>query len=163
MTPLPAVSPDPHTCDLCLNQINAGSRFAHATMLGGNVNYRAHAACEDLYGVIGDPAARLLDRREVFAANLPHLTPSDLCETLQAHPQEEIVRLLALRQRLQPPTLPEYIEAARTTDLVNTVKHAALGLLSEIGEVYGVLARIERGDNINRAERNALRGDGDHR
>lgn len=52
-------------------------------------------------------------------------------------------------------TLPEYIEQTRTTDLVNTVKHAALGLLSEVGEVYGVLARIERGDPLNRAERMA--------
>lgn len=50
-------------------------------------------------------------------------------------------------------TLPEYIEQTRTTDLVNTVKHAALGLISEIGEVYGVLARVERGDKIDRAER----------
>jgi hypothetical protein len=50
-------------------------------------------------------------------------------------------------------TLPEYIEQTRSTDLVNTVKHAALGLISEIGEVYGVLAKIERGDRIDRAER----------
>ena len=50
-------------------------------------------------------------------------------------------------------TLPEYIAQTRSTDLVNTVKHAALGLISEIGEVYGVLARIERGDDIERAER----------
>jgi len=50
-------------------------------------------------------------------------------------------------------TLPEYITATRSTDLVNTVKHAALGLISEVGEVYGVLAKIERGDPLNRAER----------
>ena len=50
-------------------------------------------------------------------------------------------------------TLPEYIEQTRTTDLVNTVRHAALGLISEVGEVYGVLAKIERGDSIDRAER----------
>jgi len=50
-------------------------------------------------------------------------------------------------------TLPEYITATRSTDLVNTVRHAALGLISEIGEVYGVLAKIERGDKIDRAER----------
>ena len=50
-------------------------------------------------------------------------------------------------------TLPEYITATRTTDLVGTVKHAALGLISEVGEVYGVLAKIERGDPLNRAER----------
>ncbi len=50
-------------------------------------------------------------------------------------------------------TLPEYIEQTRSTDLVNTVKHAALGLISEVGEVYGVLAKIERGDRIDRAER----------
>ena len=50
-------------------------------------------------------------------------------------------------------TLPEYITATRTTDLVNTVKHAALGLISEVGEVYGVLAKIERGDKIDQAER----------
>jgi len=50
-------------------------------------------------------------------------------------------------------TLPEYIKQTRTTDLVNTVKHAALGLISEVGEVYGVLAKIERGDKIDRAER----------
>ena len=50
-------------------------------------------------------------------------------------------------------TLPEYITATRTTDLVNTVRHAALGLISEVGEVYGVLAKLERGDKIDRAER----------
>ncbi len=50
-------------------------------------------------------------------------------------------------------TLPEYITATRSTDLVNTVRHAALGLISEVGEVYGVLAKIERGDRIDRAER----------
>ena len=50
-------------------------------------------------------------------------------------------------------TLPEYIKQTRTTDLVNTVKHAALGLISEVGEVYGVLAKIERGDKIDQAER----------
>jgi NTP pyrophosphatase (non-canonical NTP hydrolase) len=50
-------------------------------------------------------------------------------------------------------TLPKYIEQTRTTDLVNTVRHAALGLISEVGEVYGVLAKIERGDKIDRAER----------
>ena len=50
-------------------------------------------------------------------------------------------------------TLPDYITATRTTDLVNTVRHAALGLISEVGEVYGVLAKIERGDKIDRAER----------
>ena len=50
-------------------------------------------------------------------------------------------------------TLPEYITATRTTDLVGTVKHAALGIISEVGEVYGVLAKIERGDPLNRAER----------
>ena len=50
-------------------------------------------------------------------------------------------------------TLPEYITATRSTDLVGTVKHAALGLISEVGEVYGVLAKIERGDSIDRTER----------
>ncbi len=50
-------------------------------------------------------------------------------------------------------TLPDYIRAAQPFDLANTVKHAALGLISEVGEVYGVLAKIERGDRLDRAER----------
>ena len=55
-------------------------------------------------------------------------------------------------------TLSEYIEQTRSTDLVNTVKHAALGLASELGEVLGVFAKLR-----DRAARRVLQGDGDHR
>jgi len=50
-------------------------------------------------------------------------------------------------------TLPEYIKPTRSTDLVNTVKHAALGLASELGEVLGVFAKLERGDPANWQDR----------
>lgn len=47
--------------------------------------------------------------------------------------------------------LIDYIPATRNPDLVNTLRQAALSLLEAIGEVYGILARIERGDEINRS------------
>ena len=83
MTPLPTVSPIAHTCDLC------GERIPAQTLYAGAIDpddrpYHAHRACQE----IGAP----------FRANLAALTPSDLCETLQAHPQEEIVRLLTIRE-----------------------------------------------------------------
>ncbi len=49
--------------------------------------------------------------------------------------------------------LIEYIDQAKTFDHTNTTQHAALGLLAEIGKVYGVLACIERGDSIDRTAR----------
>ena len=104
MTPLPMISDTAHTCDLCWEQIPVGVPFAHAVILDGCGNYRAHVACEEVFGVIGDPGARLLSRPETFRPRLAALSQSDLCEILQAHSADEIVRMVNLRQRLAETT-----------------------------------------------------------
>jgi len=104
VTPLPTISPDPHTCDLCGEQIPSGVPFAHAEILNHHANYRAHVACEEIFAIIGDPAARPLSRPETFRPRLAALPQSDLCEILQAHSADEIVRMVNLRQHLAETT-----------------------------------------------------------
>ena len=92
MTPLPTISPNPHTCDLCAEPIPAGVQYAGA-IAPNDRPYRAHRACQDVVNATGQP----------FAA-IASLTPSDLCEILQAHSADEIVRMVNLRQRLTETT-----------------------------------------------------------
>ena len=92
MTPLPTISPNPHTCDLCAEPIPAGVQYAVA-IAPNDRPYRAHAACQDVVNATGQP----------FAA-IATLSPSDLCEILQAHSADEIVRMVNLRQHLAETT-----------------------------------------------------------
>ena len=93
MTPLPTISHLPHTCDLCAEPIPAGVQYAGA-IAPNDRPYRAHRACQDVINATGQP----------FAA-ITTLSPSGLCEILQAHSADEIVRLCNLRQNLQPLTV----------------------------------------------------------
>lgn len=92
MTPLPTISPNPHTCDLCAEPIPAGVQYAGA-IAPNDRPYRAHAACQDVVNATGQP----------FAA-ITTLSPSELCEILQAHSADEIVRMVNLRQHLAETT-----------------------------------------------------------
>jgi hypothetical protein len=101
MTPLPAISHIPHTCDLCAHPIPAWVQYA-----ADDRPYRAHAACQDVVNAVND-------LRDVFAPGDPDatfrdalasLSQSDLCEILQAHSADEIVRMVNLRQRLAETT-----------------------------------------------------------
>ena len=93
MTPLPTISPNPHTCDLCAEPIPAGVQYAGA-IAPNDRPYRAHRACHE--------AAEALNGQP-FAA-IATLSPSELCEILQAHSADEIVRMVNLRQRLAETT-----------------------------------------------------------
>ena len=93
MTPLPTISPNPHTCDLCAEPIPAGVQYAGA-IAPNDHPYRAHRACQDVVNATGQPFATIAT-----------LSPSELCEILQAHSADEIVRLCNLRQNLQPLTV----------------------------------------------------------
>lgn len=97
---LPAWSESAHTCDLCGGVIPAESTYAHLPMLGGNVNYRAHKSCDDLYSEIGAHDAPYMARAPIFRARLAELTTSDLCELVYAQPAAEIARLVTLRLSL---------------------------------------------------------------
>lgn len=97
---LPAWSESAHTCDLCGGVIPAESTYAHLPMLGGNVNYRAHKSCDDLYSEIGAHDAPYMARAPIFRARLAELTTSDLCELVYAQPAVEIARLVTLRLSL---------------------------------------------------------------
>lgn len=96
----PAYSEHAHTCDLCGGVIPPGAIYAHLPMLGGNVNYRAHKSCDDLYAEIGAHDAPYMARAPVFRARLAELTTSDLCELIHAQPAVEIARLVTLRLAL---------------------------------------------------------------
>ena len=105
MTPLPTISHLPHTCDLCAEPIPAGVQYAGA-IAPNDRPYRAHAACQDVVNAVND-------LRDVFAPGEPDatfrgalasLSQSDLCEILQAHSADEIVRMINLRQRLTETT-----------------------------------------------------------
>ena len=89
MTPLPTISHLPHTCDLCAEPIPAGVQYAGAIALNDRP-YRAHRACHEV--------AEALDGQP-FAA-IARLSPSDLCEILQAHSADEIIRMVNLRSNL---------------------------------------------------------------
>lgn len=97
---LPAYSEHDHTCDLCGGVIPTESTYAHLPMLGGNVNYRAHKSCDDLYSEIGDHHAPHMARAPIFRARLAELTTSDLCELIHGQPAVEIARLVTLRLTL---------------------------------------------------------------
>ena len=92
MTPLPTISHLSHTCDLCAEPIPAGVQYAGA-ITPNDRPYRAHAACQDVVNATGQP----------FAA-IATLSTSDLCEILQAHSADEIVRMVNLRQHLAETT-----------------------------------------------------------
>jgi len=92
MTPLPTISHLPHTCDLCAEPIPAGVQYAGA-IAPNDRPYRAHRACQDVVNATGQPFAAIVT-----------LSPSELCEILQAHSADEIVRLCNLRQRLTETT-----------------------------------------------------------
>ena len=92
MTPLPTISHLPHTCDLCAEPIPAGVQYAGA-ITPNDRPYRAHRACQDVVNATGQPFAAIVT-----------LSPSELCEILQAHSADEIVRLCNLRQRLTETT-----------------------------------------------------------
>ena len=95
MTPLPTISPNPHTCDLCAEPIPAGVQYAGA-IAPNDRPYRAHRACHEVAEALnGQPFAAIVT-----------LSSSDLCEILQAHSADEIVRLCNLRQALQTETTP---------------------------------------------------------
>jgi len=105
VTPLPTISPNPHTCDLCAEPIPAGVQYAGA-ITHDDLPYRAHAACQDVVNAVND-------LRDVFAPGEPDatlrdalasLSQSDLCEILQAHSADEIVRMVNLRQHLAETT-----------------------------------------------------------
>lgn len=106
MTPLPTISPIDHLCDLCGEPIPAGAQYAGA-IAPNDRPYRAHTACQDVVSAVND-------LRDVFAPGEPDatfrsalasLSLSDLCEILQAHSADEIVRLCNLRQNLQTQTV----------------------------------------------------------
>ena len=93
MTPLPTISPSDHPCDLCGETIPAGHTYAGA-IDPNDRPYRAHRACHEVAESLnGQPFATI--------ASLPL---SDLCEILQAHPSEEIVRMVNLRSKLSETT-----------------------------------------------------------
>lgn len=93
----------PHTCDLCGGVIPAESTYAHLPMLGGNVNYRAHRSCDDLYSEIGAHDAPYMARAPIFRARLAELTTSDLCELIHGQPAVEIARLVTLHRSIVTP------------------------------------------------------------
>ena len=92
MTPLPMISDTAHTCDLCGETIPAGVQYAGA-IAPNDRPYRAHAACQDVVNATGQPFAAIVT-----------LSSSDLCEILQAHSADEIVRMVNLRQHLAETT-----------------------------------------------------------
>jgi hypothetical protein len=92
MTPLPTISHIPHTCDLCGETIPARVQYAGA-IAPNDLPYRAHRACQDVVNATGQPFATIAT-----------LSPSDLCEILQAHSADEIVRMVNLRQRITETT-----------------------------------------------------------
>ena len=93
MTPLPTISPNPHTCDLCAEPIPAGVQYAGA-IAPNDRPYRAHRACHEVAEALnGQPFAAIVT-----------LSSSDLCEILQAHSADEIVRMVNLRQHLAETT-----------------------------------------------------------
>lgn len=79
MTPLPTVSPVDHPCTLCGETIPAGALYAGAN----DRPYHAHTACQDVVSATGQP----------FPDSLASLSRSDLCEILQAHSADELVRI----------------------------------------------------------------------
>lgn len=92
MTPLPTISPVDHPCDLCGEPIPAGVQYAGA-IAPNDRPYRAHAACQDVVNATGQPFAAIVN-----------LSLSDLCEILQAHSADEIVRMVNLRSTLAETT-----------------------------------------------------------
>ena len=93
MTPLPTISHIPHTCDLCAEPIPAGVQYAGA-IAPNDRPYRAHRACHEVtLALNGQPFAAIVT-----------LSSSDLCEILQAHSADEIVRMVNLRQHLAETT-----------------------------------------------------------
>ncbi len=94
MTPLPTISHIPHTCDLCAEPIPAGVQYAGA-ITPNDRPYRAHRACQDVVNATGQPFATIAT-----------LSPSELCEILQAHSADEIVRMVNVRRNLQAETTP---------------------------------------------------------
>lgn len=86
MTPLPTVAPVDHPCTLCGETIPAGALYAGAIDAADRPCH-AHAACQDVVSATGQP----------LPGSLASLSRSDLCEILQAHSADELVRICNLQ------------------------------------------------------------------